>query len=222
MAYQRKPVPAQLTIFGRLLSNLQLDPSLAQRVAQQVANSQPMVVAPAAGAGTGPATQPGGASPGTGGQQQGAQPGAPASNSGGEQMELMRVEDLLAVSGFTPQAIERLRDFVIVLPERTPVNLNTAAPEVLAALVDGLSVSEASSMASARQRTPYVNLGNFSNLLNGRALTDATPTAVSVNSGYFLVLSRVKLDRATLNSQSLIRREQNNNFRTTVVWIRDN
>lgn len=202
LADKRMPVLVQQTIFERLLTNLQLDPSLAKQVAQQVANSQAMV------AGTDPGT--------------GAQPGAPASNSGGEQMELMRVEDLLAVSGFTPQAIERLRDFVIVLPERTPVNLNTAPPELLAALVDGLSVSEASSMASSRQRRPYVGVSTFTSALQGRALTDTSLTGVSVNSGYFLVLSRVKLDRATLNSQSLIRREQNSNFRTTVVWIRDN
>jgi general secretion pathway protein K len=29
----------------------------------------------------------------------------------------VRVEDLLAVSGFTPQAIEQLRDYVIILPD---------------------------------------------------------------------------------------------------------
>jgi type II secretory pathway component PulK len=33
---------------------------------------------------------------------------------------------MLAISGFTPAAIERLRELVIVLPERTDLNVNTA------------------------------------------------------------------------------------------------
>ncbi|MFA9219325.1 MAG: hypothetical protein ACEQSK_19780, partial [Sphingomonadaceae bacterium] len=57
--------------------------------------------------------------------------------------------------------------------------------------------------------------------LNGRSAVD--PNGLATKSSYFLVLSRVKLDRATLNSQALIQRgEMSNNFRTTVVWIRDN
>ena len=43
----------------------------------------------------------------------------------------LEVEDLLAVKGFTPEIVNKLRPFVTVLPDPTPVNVNTAPPEVL-------------------------------------------------------------------------------------------
>jgi general secretion pathway protein K len=211
LANQRVPNPLQQKILGRLLSNLQLDQSLAQKVTQQVANSQQVAPAPEAGAPAG-----GGTGAGTGTQQPAA-----VANSGGEPMELMRVEDLLALSGFTPQAIERLRDFVIVLPAATAINVNTAPAEVMSAAVDGLSLSEATTLVNNRLRTPYLSKAEFTSLLGNNKPID--PNRVDVKSSYFLVLSRVKLDRATLNSQALIQRgDMTNNFRTAVAWIRDN
>lgn len=215
LALQRKPVPLQVSAFEHLLSNLQLDPGLAQRVARQVASSQSAAPPPLDTSGGTGATAPGGT------PQAAQQPVAAVGGDGGEPMELMRVEDLLAVSGFTPQAIERLRDFVIVLPGTTALNVNTAPPELLSAMVDGLSVSEATTIANDRLRTPYLSLTDFTSKLGNLKPSDTS--ALAVNSGFFLVLSRVKLDRATLNSQALIQRDgQANNFRTTVVWIRDN
>jgi general secretion pathway protein K len=42
----------------------------------------------------------------------------------------------------------------------------------------------------------------------------------SVRSNYFLAYSRVKLDRATLETQSLLERDENRPI-TKVVWIRE-
>jgi general secretion pathway protein K len=44
---------------------------------------------------------------------------------------------------------------------------------------------------------------------------------VDVKSNYFLALSKVKLDRATLDAVSLLKRAGNNGA-TTVLWIREN
>jgi general secretion pathway protein K len=86
LAANGAPVPAEVEVFQRLLDNLQLDVSLAQAAAQEVARSQPV-------------------------------PGGPVQGkSGSVQMDMLRVEDLLAVAGFTPAAIEQLREFVVVLP----------------------------------------------------------------------------------------------------------
>jgi general secretion pathway protein K len=186
-------------LFQRLLNNLRLDTSLAQRAAEEVARSQKVTAPP---------------------QQQPQQP--QVSNDGrGEPMELQRVEDLLAGSGFSPQAIEKLRDFVIVLPQGTALNVNTAPAELLSALVTNLSLSEAESMVNARKRASYLDMQNFTSQLGGRPVPPAVQAAV--RSDNFLVLSQVKLDRATLDTQALIHREPaSGNFRTTVVWIRDN
>jgi len=133
-----------------------------------------------------------------------------------EPVAMMRIEDLLGIAGFTPQAVERLRDFVIVLPEPTKVNVNTAPAELLAALVPQMSVSEAQSIVLSRRRSPF-NQSAFTTVLSGR------PTAVEVDykSGYFLVLSRVKLDRASLETWALIKRTTRPILATTVEWIRE-
>ena len=233
LASGRQVSAENVLLFQRLLSNLRLDTSLAQRTAEEVARSQKVLAPPAQG--------PQGQSPSSGGNSGAGSASGTASGSGtgtgsgsgpasqpqvssdgrGEPMELQRVEDLLAVSGFTPQAVERLRDFVIVLPQGTPLNVNTVPAEVLSALVSNLSLSEAESMVNVRKRASYLDINDFTSKLGGRPVSPAVQAAV--RSDNFLVLSQVKLDRATLDTQALIHREPaSGNFRTTVVWIRDN
>jgi general secretion pathway protein K len=177
----------QLAVFQRLLSNLRLDPGLAQGVADLVAQSQTLA-----------------------GAQQ---------SSSTEPMELVRAEDLLAVSGFTPTAIDQLRDYVIVLPASgTAVNVNTAPAEVVAALVPGLSLSDAAAMVNTRKTVYYRQKADFT----GTAQMSGKASLVfwDVRSDYFLAYSRVKLDRATLETQSLLVRP-NKTPTTRVEWIRE-
>ena len=133
-------------------------------------------------------------------------------------MALVRVEDLLAVSGFTPQAIEQLRDYVIILPVNRGLNVNTAPAELLSALVPGLSLSDAAAMVSARKTASYRDLADFRARpqVTGKQIT----ASFDVRSDYFLAYSRVKLDRATLETQSLLERSASAPV-TTVKWIRE-
>lgn len=196
LAVSRAPVAEQVAVFQRLLTNLQLDGSLAQAVADQVARTQ----------------QPAPAG-------QAAQNALPV-QGGTEPMELMRVEDLLAVAGFTPQAIERLRDLVIVLPTQTAVNVNTAPVELLAALPENFSMAEAAALAYQRKQAYFISKPDFTGKLNGKQVN--AKVQIDIRSDYFLVLSRVRLDRANLDAQALIQRENGVNYKTDLVWIRQN
>ena len=178
--------PEQVKVFERLLTNLRLDPSLAQAVADQVANAQV------------------------------ALPPAPATAQ--KLIDLLRVEDLLTVSGFTPAMVEQLRDFVIILPKRdTELNVNTVSPELMAAMVESLSLSEAAALVNNRKRTYYLRLTDFDDLpqIKGKLVAKH-----GIKSSYFLAYSRVRLDRAALDTQSLLERAPNGI--TTVAWIREN
>jgi general secretion pathway protein K len=179
----------EVEVFERLLSNLRLDSGLAQATAQMVKNATPATVTPTAQATT---SQP---------------------------IGLVRVEDLLAVSGFTPQAIEQLRDYVIILPVGgIKLNVNTAPAELLSALVPGLSLSDAAAMVSARKKAWYLNIGDFS----GKPQVSGKPIKAlwDVRSDYFLAYSRVRLDRATLDTQALLYRPGTKPL-TEVKWIRE-
>jgi len=210
----------QVEVFGRLLRNLQMDQQLAARTAAYVAAGQPLEAqAPEGGAvfGSGtptvagdqpPAGTPGGTPAGTpaGGAPAGAASVAGVSRSSvaGSPMKFLQVDDLLTVPGFTPAMVERLRPFVIVLPQATPVNVNTAPAEVLAALIPNMSVSEANSLVVRRQRAAWRDLNYFSREIGeSRPLT---PGAAGVRSDWFLVNSRIRLDRAALDAEALIHR----------------
>ena len=199
LAAQKQVDQKQMEVFKRLLVNLQLDSNLAQAVATQVAGSQAVL-------------------------GQAAVPGVPQpqATSGPQPMELVRVEDLLAVSGFAPQAIERLRDFVIILPSAapTPVNVNTAPAELLAALVDKLSLSDAAAIVNNRKRIYFLDQAGFTSLPQLTAASLRPEVPFDVKSNYFLAYSRVRLDRAALDTQALLSRAGNGV--TTVAWIREN
>ncbi len=167
--------PTEVAVFARLLSNAKLDPALAQATADLMAATQ---------------TTPGPESVG----------GQPAPRP----MKLSQVEDLLAVPGFTPEILEQIKGFVIFLPNQTPVNVNTAPAEVLAATI-GFSLSEAAALVASRDTASFRNFGDFTNRLPGRAISFSS-TDVSVTTNYFLVNGKVRMSRASLEVQALIDR----------------
>lgn len=186
--------------YQRLLANLRLDSSLAQATADAVLRARPKPRAPDSGT-------------------DGKTPAAPAATGGGsEPVAFTQVEDLLAVPGYTPQIIEKLRDFIIVLPEITAVNVNTAPAEVLAA-VTMMSLSEASALTLSNPRKKFVDKLNFQNNINA-ALIDGVE--LDVKSRYFLTVIRVRLDRAALDAVALVNRKTDPQRTTSLVWLREN
>jgi general secretion pathway protein K len=218
----------QLDVFKRLLSNVQLDPSLAQRVASVVAFSLPAQALPSDvtnnGGGTPGGTAANNAAGGTGSTNGGT--GSAASNlvlpTGvtGVPMRLLQVDDLLAVPGFTPAMVERLRPFVIVLPDVTPVNVNTAPAEVLAAVAN-VSMSAANTLIVRRKQAPWADKANFDTEV-GSQTAGMAPNSADVKSQWFLVDSRIRLDRAALDAEALVYRPLNMmaSGGPSVKWVR--
>jgi general secretion pathway protein K len=202
LAEGRQVDEGQIAAFGQLLSNVQLDKGLARRAAQYVAAGQ---IAQATTDGADGTTPPQGTSTQTG--------------ITGTPMPFIEVDDLLSVPGFTPAIVERLRPFVVVLPQKTTINVNTAPPEVLAAAVTGMSVSEANALAVRRKQAPYITLDQFMTETNGKTAT--ATDGLGIRSDWYLVDSRIRLDRAALDAEALIQRGASPiTGGTKVVWIR--
>ncbi len=185
-------------IYRRLLVNLQLDPVLAERTAVLVAQSAPLPPVPL---GTPP-------------------PSTPQPVRSNVPFALTSVDDLLSIPGYTPEAVNKLREFVIVLPEVTAVNVNTAKAEVIAALVENFSVSQANALVARREQAYYLNKQSFSEQLYGAIVTQ--DASFEVKSEWFLVQSRVRLDRAALDAEALVNRKLDDRVQTTTVWVRQN
>lgn len=117
---------------------------------------------------------------------------------------LIRLNELLQVKGFNRDILVTLRPYVTALPTRTAVNLNTARPEVLVALVEGLTPTEAYAMVAKRERAYYRNVQDFQQALPaGLAFPH---DMVSVSSHYFLAQARIRQGRMNLGSQALLQR----------------
>jgi general secretion pathway protein K len=132
-------------------------------------------------------------------------------------MRIWHLDDLMTVGGFTAETMTRLRDLVIVLPGATPINLNTAPPEILAALFSNMSAGESLALVEDRRRAYYRDAADFAQRLRSRNLP--VPDAqTSFNSRFFLIQNEVRLKNAALQTQSLVER---NNGQTRVVWTRE-
>jgi len=125
--------------------------------------------------------------------------------------------DLAQLQGFDAQARARLRPFVAALPRYTAVNVNTATPEVLAALVKGLDLDSARAIAAQRERAYFRNFADFFNLLPpGLALP---PEDISVSSDYFIAAMKVRVSGAQAAATALLARGNAGDW-PAVVWSR--
>lgn len=125
-----------------------------------------------------------------------------------------RFEELSAIRGMTPQTMARLAPFVTALPGDAAVNVNTAPPEVLAALLDGIDPGALKTLVAERTLHPFARVDDFRNRLPpGVSIID--PALVSVDTHYFLVLVRARQGETIANARALIQRDAT---ASSVVW----
>ena len=110
----------------------------------------------------------------------------------------------LAWLGVDAASLRRLAPYVVILPVRTPVNLNTASREVIAASVEGLDVGAAERLVQLRKRTPFTTVAEAQAALPPNLTLEST--RVGVLSNFFEVRGRVRLGDRALEELSLVER----------------
>ena len=132
-------------------------------------------------------------------------------DSGDVPLQMTSVDSLLNVPGFTPEIVERLRPFVTVLPTQTPINMNTAPAEVVAAITPGMTVSTAQAFVSRRQTVFFRNTGDVTLALRGAGApphaSDTNSIPIDVTTSYFFVHGRVQHRRAEVDRTTLVYRD---------------
>lgn len=114
--------------------------------------------------------------------------------------------DQLVWLGLSRETIERLRPFVTLLPQPTAVNLNTAPREVIAALADGLDLASAERIVQQRQSQPLKSLAVALSLMPAGVTLGEQRAAV--NSAFFLVSGRLRLDQRVVEERWLVQRRE--------------
>ena len=115
---------------------------------------------------------------------------------------LTDVAELALVRGFTEEVRARLGPFVSALPANTAINVNTASPEVLAAVIGGLGLDAARALVAQRERAYFRDYVDFSSRLP-RGI-EVSNNDLVVNTNYFVARVRVTIGGAEARGLALL------------------
>jgi len=131
--------------------------------------------------------------------------------------------DIAAIAGVDPAAADRLARYLVVLDRnKTTLNVNTVSAEVLAAH-ENVSLSRARALVAQRERLSYFNdVADFRKYLGTADEAGAGDATLSTSSSYFFVRGQIRLSRADIRMEALVRRAaQAGGGPVEVLWQRE-
>ena len=108
--------------------------------------------------------------------------------------------------GLSPETIAALEPHVAILPVRTQLNLNTASAEAIyaaGAAGQGISMADAQKLVATRQAQYFRSVNEAATLLNAPGAFSGT---AGVNSQFFEVRGRLRIDNVVIEERSILRR----------------
>ncbi|MFU8836725.1 MAG: type II secretion system minor pseudopilin GspK [Thiohalomonadaceae bacterium] len=182
---------AALQQFRRLLQLLELDPQLAEVLADWLdADIEPRF--------------PAGAEDG---HYLGLERPYRSANS-----PMTSVSELRLLAGMDAEGYQRLAPYLAALPTRSRLNVNTASLPVLMSLAEEIGEREAEQLIADRGEDGYASVNEF---LQHSALAGLELAAeqLSVGSEYFMLRSQVQFGRLIVSWQSLLQRDRSGQAR---------
>jgi general secretion pathway protein K len=114
--------------------------------------------------------------------------------------------DQLTWVGLSARSLATLRPYITLLPVRTPVNLNTAAPEVIYACVEAFEMADASRFVRARELSHLTTLSEAGKMA-GSAGARFMEAEHGVASRFFEVRGILQVEQTLVQEQSLVQRD---------------
>lgn len=196
LAPQGKPSARDIIMFKRLLAQLKLPNELADAVVDWMdADDLPL---------------PGGA--------ESAQYLALKVPYRAANRQLSHIGELAMVKGYTPEVLKELSPYVTVLPGRALVNVNTAAPSVLMAVFNGMTLADAESLAASRKSVRFSSVANLRGRLP-KSVTEVADGDFVVESKYFTVSVISSFKHAKIRAEALLGLGEKN-YWPIVLWYR--
>jgi general secretion pathway protein K len=120
-------------------------------------------------------------------------------------LPLADVSELRLVKGYSAEVIDKLRPFIVALPETTAINVNTASAEVLSTVAEELSTSDGEALVEARGEEGFESVDSF---LQDPTLSakNAAAASLSVTSQWFLMVSEANIGQGRARLASLLQR----------------
>jgi general secretion pathway protein K len=118
---------------------------------------------------------------------------------------VVHVAELAAVRGVGLAGLAAAMPMLTALPAGTPTNVNTAPPEVLAAIVDNLDGAKLAALTASRAQKPFTTIAEFrARLPDGSTLTQED--GLGVRSEYFYVVVEARQGETVARARALVRR----------------
>jgi general secretion pathway protein K len=131
-----------------------------------------------------------------------------------------RLEQLLWL-GIEAESLKRLEPHIALLPTKTPVNINTASREVIAAVIPKLDLGSAERLVQWRDRLPFDTPAAIAAQLP-QGLAQPSGSQLGTTTRYFFVKGRVRLSNHTLEQRSLVTRQGREVRALTREWVNSN
>jgi general secretion pathway protein K len=128
-----------------------------------------------------------------------------------------RVAELALVRGVSLPALAAVSPFLSALPAGTPVNVNTAPPEVLAAILRDARGDAVAALLARRAERPFSDLADFRARMP-QGVTLPGESSLAVRTDYFYVSVEARQGTTIARARALLRRGGAATELPTVVW----
>ena len=119
---------------------------------------------------------------------------------------LQDVSELRLLLDLSERDYQRLLPYVSALPAQTPVNINTASAEVLFATIPAMDMAQAERLVSTRQFAHFRTLADAGKVVP-EAAGALSETLHSVNSRFYEIHGRLRLDQTVVEERSVVQRD---------------
>ena len=132
--------------------------------------------------------------------------------------DFYNIDELRLIKGMTPRLFNHLKTYIVALPVKTPINVQTASIPVLMMLSPALTVDSARAIVESRQQNPFTTTKQFLDLERIKNL--AIPEdKITVMSQYFLAETSVKIEKQGIILYTLLERKTDNHSpNVAILW----
>jgi general secretion pathway protein K len=113
--------------------------------------------------------------------------------------------EMRLLAGIDNDSYQKLLPYISTLPTYTPININTAPLPILMTLVQEFTESDAQTLIDDREKKPFQSIQDFL-IHDALAGLEIKANNLSVSSNYFLLTAQVQIDKVQTQLNSILYR----------------
>lgn len=130
---------------------------------------------------------------------------------------MQSVSELRSVYNINSAIYQKLLPYVTVIPEITPININTTPQNLLMSLGKDIKIKNIKSILTLRKIKPIRQLTEIEAFIKEFNIKEST---ISTNSSYFMVITKTAINDLTFISYTTLKRIKNANNTITIDIIK--